>query len=50
MGRSEVSTRVVKWSVGFSSRLSISARSYIDQMKFAACMVVSFIAFFPIFF
>ena len=34
MGRSEVSTSVVKWSEGLKNRAYFIIRSYIDNMKF----------------
>ena len=36
MGIRKVSTSVVKWSEGLSSRVSIITRRYVDHMTFVA--------------
>jgi hypothetical protein len=46
MGSSEVSTSVVRWSEGHSSRVSTILRIYIDHMIAAVYMAVSIITFF----
>jgi len=50
MGRSEVSTSVVKWSDGVSNRVSIIIRRYVDHMRFAVYKVALLIIFFYILF
>jgi hypothetical protein len=49
MGRSYVSTSVVKWIEGLSNRVSIIIRRYIARLRFAACMTVSIATFFIFF-
>jgi len=45
MGKSEVSTSVVKWSVGLCNRVSVIIRRCLDQVKFAAYITLTFIKF-----
>ena len=45
MGRSEMSTNVVKSNGGLCNSVSIINRRYIDHMKLVAYMTVSFITF-----
>jgi len=39
----------VKWTEGFGDKVSINIRRYVDHMKFAAYMSVSFTAFLHMF-
>ena len=49
MGRSEVSTSVVKWSEGLSNRVCLIVRRYVVHMRFSAYMAVRFVIFFSYF-
>ena len=45
MGRSEVSTSVVKWSEGLRNRVSVIIRRYTNRMKFYCFFRILFLPF-----